>query len=159
MIVALVVVTGLTALWFFLLRPRTGGKHAPPVVTSSPLVPIPVIGHIVEFFRSPHFMMQRCLKDHGKVFTIPVRIYGLRVFTRCVCVYRVVLLAKIPHCLVLAFVSPVAVFPVPLNPIQLQVDQNELAVKRTANERGQICPYASPLIGHWSLPHRSSTNA
>jgi hypothetical protein len=88
MIVALVVVTGLTALWFFLLRPRTGGKHAPPVVTSSPLVPIPVIGHIVEFFRSPHFMMQRCLKDHGKVFTIPVRIYGLRVFTRymCVCV-------------------------------------------------------------------------
>ncbi|EEC43025.1 predicted protein [Phaeodactylum tricornutum CCAP 1055/1] len=72
MIVALVVVTGLTALWFFLLRPRTGGKHAPPVVTSSPLVPIPVIGHIVEFFRSPHFMMQRCLKDHGKVFTIPI---------------------------------------------------------------------------------------
>jgi hypothetical protein len=67
------VAVALVALWFFLLRPRKGGKDAPPVVTSSPVVPIPFIGVICEFFKGPNDMMKRCHRDYGPVFTIPVR--------------------------------------------------------------------------------------
>jgi len=63
----------LFGLWFLLLRPRRGGPHAPPLVTQSPVVPLPIIGHLAEFFRSPNSMIERCTKDVGPVFTIPVR--------------------------------------------------------------------------------------
>jgi hypothetical protein len=59
-------------LWFVLLRPRKGGKNAPPTVTESPVVPIPIFGVLAEFFKSPNTMVQRCVKDYGSVFTIPV---------------------------------------------------------------------------------------
>lgn len=58
--------------WFLLLRPRRGGKNAPPVVSSSPVVPIPLIGHLAEFFKSPNSMIKRCYEQIGPVFTIPV---------------------------------------------------------------------------------------
>jgi heme/copper-type cytochrome/quinol oxidase subunit 2 len=79
--VVVVVAIVLVALWFFLLRPRRGGKNAPPLVTESPVVPIPFIGVICEFFKGPNNMMKRCHRDYGPVFTIPVRrilvqIYG-----------------------------------------------------------------------------------
>ena len=59
--------------WWVLLRPRKGGKNAPPVVAESPVVPIPLIGHIAEFFKSPNTMVQRCYRDYGPIFTLPVR--------------------------------------------------------------------------------------
>jgi hypothetical protein len=71
--IAAIVVVALSALWFFLLRPRKGGKDAPPVVTESPVVPIPIIGVICEFFKGPNDMVKRCHRDYGPVFTIPVR--------------------------------------------------------------------------------------
>jgi hypothetical protein len=58
---------------FFVVRPRTkGGPHAPPVVTSSPVSSLPVVGTIVEFGKSPVKMVQRCYEDYGPVFTVPV---------------------------------------------------------------------------------------
>lgn len=64
------VIAGITFLiWFVLLRQRRGGRDAPPIVSSN----IPVIGVLVEFFKSPNTMVQRCVKDYGAVFTIPVR--------------------------------------------------------------------------------------
>lgn len=63
---------GLVAFWWFLLRPRGGGKGSPPLVTESKLVPIPFIGVITEFLKSPNDMMKRCVQDYGSVFTIPV---------------------------------------------------------------------------------------
>lgn len=65
---------GLISFWWFLLRPRTGGKSAPPCVTSSKIVPIPLVGVITEFLKSPNDMMKRCYDDFGSVFTIPVSI-------------------------------------------------------------------------------------
>ena len=62
----------LTLFWFFLLRPRTGGKDAPPTVTSSPIMPFPIFGVMAEFFKSPNSMVKRCTADIGPVFTIPV---------------------------------------------------------------------------------------
>jgi len=62
----------LSLLWFFVLRPRHGGKDEPPLVTSSPVVPIPLIGHIIEFFKSPNDMITRCYHDYGPIFTIPL---------------------------------------------------------------------------------------
>ena len=54
-------------------RPRTkGGSTAPPVVTSSPVSKLPVIGTIVEFATSPVKLVQRCYDDYGPVFTVPV---------------------------------------------------------------------------------------
>jgi len=58
---------------FFVLRPRTkGGKHGPPLVTSSPVSKLPVVGTIVEFGISPVKMVQRCYEEYGPVFTVPV---------------------------------------------------------------------------------------
>mmetsp|Transcript_18466 Transcript_18466/g.23783 ORF Transcript_18466/g.23783 Transcript_18466/m.23783 type:complete len:486 (+) Transcript_18466:132-1589(+) len=66
------VVAVLTLVWYFLLRPRKGGKNAPPTVVDSPVVPIPIIGVMAEFFKSPNTMFHRCYKDIGPVFTIPI---------------------------------------------------------------------------------------
>lgn len=63
---------GLIAFWWFALRPRRGGKDAPPLVTESKVVPFPLIGVIGEFLKSPNDMMKRCYDDYGQVFTIPV---------------------------------------------------------------------------------------
>ena len=67
-----VAVVVLLLVYFALLRPRRGGKDAPPMVLESPVFPIPVIGVIMEFFASPNSMVTRCVKDYGPVFTIPV---------------------------------------------------------------------------------------
>jgi hypothetical protein len=69
-------------LWYVLLRPRRGGQNAPPTVTESPVVPLPVFGVIAEFFKSPNTMMKRCVADYGPVFTIPVRSAVLFVYQR-----------------------------------------------------------------------------
>jgi len=67
------IITALFLVWFVLLRPRQGGgKNAPPTVVDSNVVPIPIIGVLAEFFKSPHAMIKRCYKDYGTVFTIPV---------------------------------------------------------------------------------------
>ena len=63
----------LFVVWFLLLRPRRGGKDAPPMVLDSSVVPVPIVGVLAEFFKSPNSMVKRCLKDYGPVFTIPVR--------------------------------------------------------------------------------------
>lgn len=58
---------------FFIFRPRTkGGRYGPPIVTTSPVCGIPIIGTIVEFGKSPVKMVQRCYEDYGPVFTVPV---------------------------------------------------------------------------------------
>ena len=57
----------------FVLRPRTkGGQQGPPIVTSSPVSSLPVVGTIVEFGKSPVKMVQRCYEEYGPVFTVPV---------------------------------------------------------------------------------------
>ena len=62
------------ALWYLVLRPRHGGKQAPPLVTQSTVfTKVPLIGHICEFFASPNTMVKRCYQDYGSIFTIPVR--------------------------------------------------------------------------------------
>jgi hypothetical protein len=63
----------LICFWWFLLRPRPGGRNAPPLVSRSTVVPLPLIGHIAEFFKSPNEMVKRCYRDYGSIFTIPVR--------------------------------------------------------------------------------------
>ena len=70
----LYVALGIVAFWWFLLRPRMGGKDAPLVVTSSTVFSIPFVGVIAEFLSNPNEMMKRCYKDYGSVFTIPVRV-------------------------------------------------------------------------------------
>lgn len=67
-------VAALSLLYLLLVfRPRTkGGSTAPPVVTSSPVSKLPVIGTIVEFATSPVKLVQRCYEDYGPVFTVPV---------------------------------------------------------------------------------------
>ena len=68
------VALGLIGVWWLLLRPRTGGKDAPPCVVTSTIVPIPIFGVLLEFLKSPNEMMKRCYRDYGSVFTIPVRV-------------------------------------------------------------------------------------
>ena len=66
------VALGAVSVWWLLLRPRTGGKAAPPMVLSSVLVKLPLVGVLVEFLKSPNDMMRRCYQDYGPIFTIPV---------------------------------------------------------------------------------------
>lgn len=62
----------LFSIWWLLLRPRSGGKDSPPLVTASTVVRIPIVGVIAEFLKNPNEMMKRCYKDYGQVFTIPI---------------------------------------------------------------------------------------
>lgn len=63
----------LSIFWFGVLRPRRGRcKNAPPLVLHAKNG-IPFIGVLIEFFSSPNAMVERCLKDYGPIFTIPVR--------------------------------------------------------------------------------------
>ncbi|KAL7428973.1 hypothetical protein ACHAXH_005164 [Discostella pseudostelligera] len=74
MLLALVSLLALLTLLYatFVFRPRTkGGKFGPPIVTTSPVCGIPVIGTIIEFGKSPVKMVQRCYEDYGPVFTVP----------------------------------------------------------------------------------------
>ena len=57
---------------YLLIRPRRGGSDAPPCVTSSPIVPIPILGMPLEFGLSPVKMITRCFQEYGRIFTIPV---------------------------------------------------------------------------------------
>jgi hypothetical protein len=66
------VALGVVSVWWLLFRPRTGGKDAPPVVLSSTVVKVPLVGVLAEFLKSPNEMMKRCYQDYGSVFTIPV---------------------------------------------------------------------------------------
>jgi hypothetical protein len=67
---ALVAGAILVGLYLLLLRPRRGGKNAPPLVLSSPVGPLAMA---LEFGKGPVTMIRRCYQAYGSVFTIPVR--------------------------------------------------------------------------------------
>ena len=71
-----ITITSILSLLFYTLcivRPRTkGGSQGPPIVTSSPISKVPIIGTIIEFGISPVKMVQRCYDMYGPVFTVPV---------------------------------------------------------------------------------------
>lgn len=50
---------------------------APPMVLSSPVVKIPIIGQALEFGMSPVKMTKRCYDQYGPVFTVPVSFLNL----------------------------------------------------------------------------------
>ena len=66
----------LTIYTFLILKPRTKiaktGGSSPPVITTSPISKLPVVGTIIEFGISPVKMVQRCYEEYGPVFTVPV---------------------------------------------------------------------------------------
>ena len=63
----------ITSLLF--LRPRKSGrKDAPPLITTSPVSSVPLLGPAIEFGKSPVKMVRRCYDDYGPVFTVPVRL-------------------------------------------------------------------------------------
>lgn len=60
----------------YFLRPRKAHQSdAPPMVLSSPVVKIPLIGQAIEFGMSPVKMTKRCYDQYGPVFTVPVSHY------------------------------------------------------------------------------------
>mmetsp|Transcript_2259 Transcript_2259/g.3254 ORF Transcript_2259/g.3254 Transcript_2259/m.3254 type:complete len:484 (+) Transcript_2259:39-1490(+) len=61
----------LLGLYFLFLRPRRGGKDAPPLVLNSPALPGP-LGMAFEFGKSPVKMIRRCYDLYGGVFTVPL---------------------------------------------------------------------------------------
>ena len=71
---ALLVPLVLLASLLLFLRPRKAGrKDAPPLITSSPVSSVPLLGPAIEFGKSPVKMVRRCYDDYGPVFTVPVR--------------------------------------------------------------------------------------
>lgn len=56
---------------YFLLPRKAGGDKAPPLALTS-TVKIPLIGRILEFATGPTLMVDRCVKEFGHVFTIPL---------------------------------------------------------------------------------------
>ena len=67
----------LTIYTFLIVKPRTkiaksGNGSSPPVITTSPISKLPVVGTIIEFGISPVKMVQRCYEEYGPVFTVPV---------------------------------------------------------------------------------------
>jgi len=72
---ALLVPLVLLASLLLFLRPRKAGrKDAPPLITSSPVSSVPLLGPAIEFGKSPVKMVRRCYDDYGPVFTVPVRL-------------------------------------------------------------------------------------
>jgi len=55
---------------YFLVPRKAANSDAPPMVTSSPVVKIPLIGQIIEFGLGPINMVSRCYKEYGPVFTV-----------------------------------------------------------------------------------------
>ena len=76
LLLTITIMTSILSLLFYTLcivRPRTkGGSQGPPIVTSSPISKLPIIGTIIEFGISPVKMVQRCYDMYGPVFTVPV---------------------------------------------------------------------------------------
>jgi len=69
--VAVSVLVGILTLYF--LWPRQSSKaDAPPMVMSSPICKIPIIGVAIEFGLSPVKMVRRCYDMYGPVYTVPV---------------------------------------------------------------------------------------
>ena len=67
-----------------LLRPRRAkNSDAPPMVLSSPVAKIPIIGPAIEFGLSPVKMTKRCYEQYGPVFTIPVSNFYCELMVKC----------------------------------------------------------------------------
>jgi sterol 14-demethylase len=63
----------LTLAILYFIRPRHAKRSdAPPMVLSSPIVKIPLIGQVLEFGLSPVKMTKRCFDQYGPVFTVPM---------------------------------------------------------------------------------------
>jgi len=58
-------------IYLVFVRPRRGGKDAPPLVDTSPIVAGP-FGMILEFGKSPVRMIRRCYDTYGGIYTIPL---------------------------------------------------------------------------------------
>jgi len=66
----------LTLAVLLFIRPRHAKQSdAPPMVLSSPVVKIPLIGQVLEFGMSPVKMTKRCYDQYGPVFTVPVSVH------------------------------------------------------------------------------------
>lgn len=57
---------------YYILPRKASNSDAPPMVMSSPVVKIPIIGQILEFGMGPVTMVQRCYEEYGSVFTVPM---------------------------------------------------------------------------------------
>lgn len=57
-------------LLYFLFPRSAKNSDAPPMIEST--IKIPLIGQIIEFAKSPVKMVERCYRDYGPVFTVPV---------------------------------------------------------------------------------------
>ena len=76
----------------FFLRPRFAkNSDAPPMVLSSPVVKIPLIGQVLEFGLSPVKMTKRCYEQYGPVFTVPVSLLNLFNLLLVHCTFFIVL--------------------------------------------------------------------
>jgi hypothetical protein len=60
------------AILYYTLPRKAKNSDAPPMIKS--VVKIPLIGQIIEFGSSPIKMVERCYKEYGPVFTVPVSI-------------------------------------------------------------------------------------
>lgn len=73
LVVSIAILSLVVLVVYFTIRPRVGGKNAPPTVLTSPIVKVPILGMPLEFGSSPVKMIQRCFTEYGPIFTIPVR--------------------------------------------------------------------------------------
>jgi hypothetical protein len=67
---ALVPVVFAFVILYFTLPRNAKGSDAPPMAKGA--IKIPLIGRIIEFGKGPLVMVERCYKEYGPVFTIPV---------------------------------------------------------------------------------------
>eukprot|EP00538_Stauroneis_constricta_P002300 CAMPEP_0119557582 /NCGR_PEP_ID=MMETSP1352-20130426/9215_1 /TAXON_ID=265584 /ORGANISM="Stauroneis constricta, Strain CCMP1120" /LENGTH=508 /DNA_ID=CAMNT_0007604711 /DNA_START=15 /DNA_END=1541 /DNA_ORIENTATION=- len=71
-VIAAAVAIIFAGLWYALLRPRTGGKDAPPCYTKARESKLPFVGVIAEFITGPNELLTRAYRELGSVFTIPL---------------------------------------------------------------------------------------